>query len=138
MKIIIESIEDKLKTDILESTEDSSYDDIFAMLMSAMDGYARAWLKLVAENREKGILLEQYELFTAIFEKFLSNVFPEILPADFDLTSAAIVKAQDDIIADAEARGVTFEEALEEYRKKAELYIEEKKSKEKKNAGEMS
>lgn len=128
MKIIIESTDkQELQVTLDNINENESFDDIFAMLIQTLDGYAKKWLDIIAEDREQEVLLGQYESFCALFEKFLSNVFPEVLPADFALGDAAILKATDDIVAEAEKRGITFDEALKEYREKAEAYVKEKK-----------
>lgn len=129
MKIIIESNEkNELKVSISDVKEESNgFDDVFAMLMQTLDGYAQKWMGIIAADRDQEVLLEQYDVFCALFEKFLSNVFPEVLPADFALGDAAILKATDDIVADAAKRGITFDDALKEYREKAEAYVKEKK-----------
>ena len=57
----------------------------------------------------------------------LKNIFPGIDPAEFDLSDAAIVYAQDQIINKALDEGKTWEEVKNEYENLAVEYINARK-----------
>lgn len=65
-----------------------------------------------------------------VFGRCFFNIFPEYAPQEgneFDLCDAAIIKAQDDIIKEAEATGKTFQEVLQSYNEKAKEYVNARK-----------
>lgn len=65
-----------------------------------------------------------------VFGRCFFNIFPEFTPKEgeeFDLCDAAIIKAQDDIIKEAEATGITFQEVLQKYNEKAKEYVNARK-----------
>ena len=68
-----------------------------------------------------------YDVLDDGFSNFLSKVFPEIDVNEFNLSAAAIVYAQDQIIQKAEAEGKTYKEMLAEYEAVADKYIKEKR-----------
>ena len=76
------------------------------------------------DRYEISILIE--ELFGRCFYK----IFPEFAPKEgeeFNLIDAAIIKAQDDIINEAHKKGISFEEALQQYNDKAREYVNARK-----------
>ena len=68
-----------------------------------------------------------YDIVDDGFANLLKKVFPEIDVGEFDLTAAAVVYAQDQIIQKAEKEGKTYKEMLDEYEKVADKYIQEKR-----------
>ena len=68
-----------------------------------------------------------YEHYNAVFDLFLRNVFPEPPEGFFDISDAALMYAQDSLIEDIEKKGMTFEEALEGYEKRAKEYLNKRR-----------
>lgn len=106
-------------------------DDVIGMYMTGL----QSALKQVTEDEDhpmpEAIKEDLYIRLDAVFTALLDTVFPEYAHDDtFGLSEAAMIRAQDDIIKDAEEKGITFAEALEEYNNKAKEYVE--------NAREMS
>lgn len=111
-----------------EENEDVVFEKIINMLMIT---FSEATRKLIEQSQltetEREDLCFSLE---DVFEHLLyDDIFPEFRPRedDFDLCDAAIIKAQDDIISDAEKRGITFQEALAEYNEKAKEYVNVRK-----------
>lgn len=126
MKIEITQIDDKVNVQCFNGAaenEPMGYSEIVSLLISALDGATRTLLKECDEKDEEML----YDQLDGIFGAFLSKVFPNIKPDQFNLIDAAIVKAQDEIINDAFDRGISLEEALEEYQEKAIKYIEQRR-----------
>lgn len=119
--ITIERTEDNVT---LDCGEGMLYSEIFAMLMQSLEAVTRETVKDITDAEDREII---FDTIDAAFGRFLRNVFPDIDPHEFDLTDAAIVKAQDEIINDAHKRGITFEQALKEYEDKAKEYIDARK-----------
>lgn len=123
MKIFIEAT-DEGKITSLEITDGKCPLDTFiAVLFSAMDGATREVLKDASQEVHD----YTYEHFNAIFDLFLRNVFPEPPEGYFELSDAALLYAQDKLIADMEKKGITFKEALDNYEKKARNYMKYKR-----------
>ena len=123
MKIFIEAT-DEGKITSLEITDGKCPLDTFiAVLFSAMDGATREVLKDASQEVHD----YTYEHFNAIFDLFLRNVFPEPPEGYFELSDAALLYAQDKLIADMEKKGITFKEALDNYEKKARNYLKYKR-----------
>lgn len=133
MRIIIDQIEyGAVQVSFEESelaAEPVPYDELVAMLLGATQAITDSTL-----NRFKGTKEERkqfrnflYDSLDEVFTKFLEKMFPEINPNEFDLSSAAIVKAQDEIIEDAHKNGITYKQALKNYEKKASDYIKQRR-----------
>lgn len=119
--ITIERTEDNVT---LDCGEGMLYSEVFATLMQSLEAVTRETVKDITDAEDREII---FDTIDAAFGQFLRNVFPDIDPHEFDLTDAAIVKAQDEIINDAHKRGITFEQALKEYEDKAKEYIDARK-----------
>ncbi len=103
------------------------YDECLHMFLAAMDGITRKFLSTV-ESKDKWKFREGvYDQLDYLFDAFLTEVFPEIKPNEFDLTPAAIVYAQDKIIEEAEKKGITYKEAMKHYENIAQEYIKARK-----------
>ena len=84
-------------------------------------------IKKGLNNDEKEMLAMQME---ELFGRCFYKIFPEFMPEEgeeFNLCDAAIIKAQDDIIIEAEKKGITFQEALQHYNEKAREYVNARK-----------
>lgn len=122
MIISIETEKDIVKGIHFDSAEPVTYDDVLAILFCVLENLTADLIE--AEKMDDDAKLSLYEHFTAIFEKFLDRLFPDIAPAPFDLSDAAVLYAQDQIIKRAEKKGISFDEALKQYEDKAKAYVE--------------
>lgn len=119
--ITIERTEDNV---IIDCGEGMLFSETFSLLMQALEAVSREVVKDITDTEDRETI---FDAIDAAFGQFLRSVFPDIDPHEFDLTDAAIVKAQDEIINDAHKRGITFEQALKEYEDKAKEYIDARK-----------
>lgn len=103
-----------------------SFGDIYARFMVGLEGAVRTILKEVPVKDKKAFREHMYDVLDDGFGNFLTKVFPEINVGEFDLTAAAVVYAQDQIIQKAEAEGKTYQEMLDEYEAIADAYVKEK------------
>lgn len=107
--------------------KDPTFDEVFMRLMVALEGFTNQMLESVDVPDPKTFREHLYDMMDDSFGKFLRKCFPEINPAEFDLTAAAVVYAQDQIIQKAEKEGKTYDEMLDEYNEMANRYINEKR-----------
>lgn len=119
--ITIKRIEDTVNVGF---DEEMFYGDVFDLLMKSLETVTKEAVQRITEAKDRETL---FDAIDAAFNIFLREVFPDIDPHEFDLTDAAVVKAQDEIINDAYERGITFEQALQEYEDKAKEYIDARK-----------
>lgn len=95
-----------------------SLDGIIAFCMSFMESSCRDMIKANPDMAE-----DLYDSMDYLFYKFMERTFPDIQPREFDLTDAAVLYAQDQIIKRAEKKGITYDEALKQYEDKAKAYV---------------
>lgn len=130
MRIIISdvagSVEIKAEKQFFDN-EEPTFDEIYMRLMIAIEGFTNQMLKSVEVPDPKTFREHMYDMMDDSFGKLLKKVFPEINVGDFDLTAAAVVYAQDQIIQKAEKEGKSYEEMLDEYNEIANKYINEKR-----------
>lgn len=119
---IDDSVEIECNAGAVEN-EPMGYSEIVSLLFAALDGATTVLLKQ-CDEKQKGMLFDQLD---GVFDAFLRKVFPEFDSDEFTLIDAAIVKAQDEIINDAFDRGISLEDALEEYQNKALDYVKERR-----------
>ena len=111
--------------------EEITFDLVFSTLLSAIASYSK--LHLDAVNSEltpddmEAYENDLYDRMDSCFTHALKNIFPGIDPAEFDLSDAAIVYAQDQIINKALEEGKTWEEVKNEYENLAVEYINARK-----------
>ena len=101
--------------------------DAVAYCLSGIHGMCNTVLK----DAEEPEIQELHDYMTGVFSLFMERVFPG--RAEFGLSDAALIKAQDDIIKEAMKNGKSVEEAIAEYNKAADDYFKEQK-----NAGKLS
>ena len=107
--------------------EEPTFDEIFMRLMVAIEGFTKKMLSQVDVPDPQTFDEHMYDMMDDSFGKLLKKCFPTVDPGHFDLTAAAIVYAQDQIIEKAEAEGKTYDEMLDEYNELANKYINEKR-----------
>lgn len=132
MQLILTVGEDlALKANKTTPDEEITFDLIFSTLLSAIASYSKLHLEAVKSE----VTLEDleayendlYDRMDSCFTIALKNIFPGIDPAEFDLSDAAIVYAQDQIINKALDEGKTWEEVKNEYENLAVEYINARK-----------
>ena len=130
MKIIIETEGNSVMLGVenLEESEKGTLPDVIAPLMGGVEAMCFA----VLEDAEEAEIQELHDYMTGVFSLFMEKVFPG--RAEFGLSDAALIKAQDDIIKQAIADGKSIEDAVADYNKKADEYYAEVKA----HAGKMS
>lgn len=104
-------------------TEDANFEQIYQRLMVALEGITEEFLKTIEVSDKDKFRQNMYDILDGGFGQFLKKVFPEIKLGDFDLTAAAIVKAQDEIIREAAEQGISYEEMLDKYNELANEYV---------------
>lgn len=121
MKIIIttEGTEVLTETQPTNEGEQATLPDVAACFMSSLE----AMCSMVMDTAEEAEIQELHDYMTALFSLFMEKVFPG--RAEFGLSDAALIKAQDDILRDAISKGRPIEEAIEEYNKVADEYIQD-------------
>jgi hypothetical protein len=105
----------------------ASFRDVYSRLMVALEGAITTILNEADVPDKKAYREHMYDMIDDGFGNLLAKVFPEIDVNEFNLTAAAIVYAQDQIIQKAEAEGKTYQQMLDEYEKIADKYIAEKR-----------
>lgn len=111
----------------LTADETVSFREVYSRLMAALEGSITSILNEVEVPDKTAYREHMYDLLDDGFGNLLKKVFPEIDVGKFDLTAAAVVYAQDQIIQKAEKEGKTYEEMLDEYEAIADRYIAEKR-----------
>lgn len=105
----------------------ATFSDVYSRLMIALEGAITTILEEAPAVNKQAYREHMYDIIDDGFGNLLAKVFPEIKPDEFDLTAAAIVYAQDQIINKAEAEGKTYQEMLDEYEAIADKYVAEKR-----------
>lgn len=127
MRIIISDM-DKGAVDIhFDCPSEVTFQMVYERLMAALEGSVESFMREVKPENEEAFRSHMYDVLDASFGRFLSKVFPEIQVCEFNLSAAARVYAEDQIIQKAEAEGKTYQEMLDEYEAIADAYIAEKK-----------
>ena len=102
-------------------------DKALAMLLTAVDASVKQVLPQLDEEDKSAC----YDYVIGLLDRMLANLFPDYTAeSEFDMTDAAIVYAQDQIINEAFEKGITLEEALKLYEDKAQEYIAKRRAKE--------
>ena len=123
---IADNVEVRCEKQVFDK-EDATFDQVFMRLMVALESVTTHMLDNIEVPDPKAFREHMYDMIDDSFGKLLKKCFPEIDVSQFDLTAAAVVYAQDQIIQKAEAEGKTYEEMLDEYNDLANKYINEKR-----------
>ena len=111
----------------LAKEEDVTFKEVYARLMVALESIIEIILREAPVTDKTAYREHMYDIIDDGFANLLKKVFPEIDVGKFDLTAAAVVYAQDQIIQKAEKEGKTYEQMLDEYEAIADRYIQEKR-----------
>lgn len=100
--------------------------DIMTGMITGFTGIVGDYMaKNPPENEED--VADVYDALVYIFNACLSKLFPDIKPLAFELSDAGVLYAMDQIINEAHEKGITFDEAIAEYEKKAGEYVNARK-----------
>lgn len=100
------------------------FNDLVAVLFSIIQESTERFMAQFDQLEDPKAAKERlYDLFDGLFYRFMEDTFPDVQPRDFDLSDAAVLYAQDQIIKRAEKKGCTYEEALKWYEDKAKQHI---------------
>lgn len=129
MKFIITEESEQVLVEAIatEDNEKITLPDTVAFFMSGLHGMCAQMIQAADEAE----IQELHDYMTGVFSLFMERVFPG--RAEFGLSDAALIYAQDKIIEEAIKKGVPVEEAVAEYNAMADKYYKDLK-----NAGKMS
>lgn len=105
----------------------ASFGEVYSRLMCALEGAINTLLTETPVKDRKAFREHMYDIIDDGFGRLLEKTFPEIDVNEFNLSAAAIVYAQDQIIQKAEKEGKSYKEMLEEYEHLAGKYVAEKR-----------
>ncbi len=131
-RITIDVIDDQVRLQFgnAPDAEPMTAKDVEPMLMSAYEAVISRVLdeikRNVSEDQQEAVYRGTYEHLVLVFDAFLQKLFPNMNQTGFDFTDAALIYAQDQIIKEAEQKGISFEDAIKNYEKKAQEYIAER------------
>lgn len=125
MQIIITTDKEAVTSVEFKDVDEAvTYDTLVAILLSLLENFTVQFVNETKIEKEGEEYL--YDMLDTLFFKFMERTFPDIQPRDFDLSDAGLLYAQDKIIAEAEKKGISFDEALKKYEDKAKKYVKEK------------
>lgn len=107
--------------------QDVTFPEVYGRLMAALEGIVNTFIDSVPATDGQAFKEHLFNTLDGGFANFLYKVFPDIDPGEFDLSDAAIVYAQDQIINKAEAEGKSYKEMLQEYEALADAYVASKR-----------
>lgn len=108
--------------------ETVGFDQILSTMITSLDIYTNRLIDVSKDDSEaEAFRYSLYERVYSVFEAFLNRVFPKESANEFELSDAALVYAEDQIIQQAAEEGITYEEALIKYENKAKEYIDARK-----------
>ena len=129
MKIILKVDEASLEDIKIEDAAkgDVTYNNLLAINLSLMEAFTRHFMEEVRKEEPEADFTGLYDDLNTLFDMFLSRTFPEVKPLAMDLSDAAILYAQDKIVEIAEKKGITYEEAMEKFEKRAKEHIRQRR-----------
>ncbi len=123
MKIIINTVEDRVDDLKFENAAEgeATYEFLTAVLFCIAENLTLQVKEDIGDDPEQ--LDQMYDYLAGVCDQLLTRTFPDIQPAGFGLSDAAVLYAEDQIIKRAAKKRITFEEALAEYEQKARDYV---------------
>lgn len=119
MRIIIEADPEKVTGIAIEEAEEgqATYENLTAILFCIIENYTKQVLEAAPDDHDA-----IWDYVAGACDNLCIRLFPA--PENgFELSDAAIIYAEDQIIKRAEKKGISFEEALAQYEKKAQEYV---------------
>ncbi len=122
MKIIIDVDSERVKNIAIEEVDEgqATYENLTAILFCIIENYTKQVLEAAPDDLDA-----IWDYIAGACDNLCIRCFPAP-ERGFELSDAAILYAEDQIIKRAEKKGITFEEALAQYEKKAQKYVAEK------------
>ena len=122
MRIIIEADIDKVTSIAIEEAEEgqATYENLTAILFCIIENFTKQVL-----DEHPDDMNEIWDYVAGACDRLCIKLFPEP-DSKFELSDAAIIYAEDQIIKRAEKKGISFEEALAQYEEKAQKYVAER------------
>lgn len=99
--------------------------DIVSGMLTALAGTIKDYMKKHEPSEED--IADVHDNMVHLFNRVLNDVFPTVTPLGFELSDAGVLYAMDMIIHEAYEKGLTFDEAIAEYEKKAQEYVNVRK-----------
>ena len=131
MRIIISDLSEGEVNIAFEKTladeSGANFQAVYERLMVALESVITEVLDKAPATDKKAFREHFYDILDDGFGRLLQKVFPEIDVNEFNLSAAAVVYAQDQIIQKAAEEGKTYHEMLDEYEAIADKYIQEKR-----------
>lgn len=129
MKIILKVDEASLEDIKIEDAAkgDVTYNNLLAINLSLMEAFTRHFMEEVLKDNPDMDFTGLYDDLNTLFDAFLQRTFPEIKPLAMDLSDAALLYAQDKIVEIAEKKGLTYEEAMEKFERRAKEHIRQRR-----------
>lgn len=129
MKIILKVDEASLEDIKIEEAAkgDVTYNHLLAINLALMEAFTRHFMEEVLKDNPDMDFTGLYDDLNTLFDAFLQRTFPEIKPLAMDLSDAALLYAQDKIVELAEKKGLTYEEAMEKFEKRAKEHIRQRR-----------
>lgn len=129
MKIILKVDEASLEDIKIEDAAkgDVTYNNLLAINLSLMEAFTRHFMEEVRKEEPEADFTGLYDDLNTLFDMFLTRTFPEVKPLSMDLSDAALLYAQDKIVEIAEKKGITYEEAMEKFEKRAKEHIRQRR-----------
>lgn len=122
MKLIIEADHDRVTSVNVEGAEDgqTSFENVMAIIFCVVENITKSIIESNPDDRDA-----IWDYVSGACDQLCYRCFPET-DTGFELSDAAILYAEDQIIKRAEKKGISYEEALAEYEKKAQKYVAER------------
>ena len=105
--------------------EKISLGDIISGMLTALAGTIKDYMKKHEPSEDD--IADVHDNMVHLFNCVLNDVFPTVKPLGFELSDAGVLYAMDMIVNDTYEKGMTFDEALAEYEKKAQEYVNVRK-----------
>lgn len=115
------------KVEFFDVKDKVTYDDLVSIFLLLLESITKQFVSETKIGKEGKEYL--YDMLDTLFYTFMKRTFPDVQPRDFDLTDAALIFAQDQIIEQADKDGISFQQAVKKYETKARKYVKQKGSK---------
>lgn len=115
------------KMDFEDVKDKVTYDDLVSIFLLLLESITTQFISETEVGQEGKEYL--YDMLDTLFYTFMQRTFPTVQPREFDLTDAALIFAQDQIIELADKEGISFQQAVKKYETKARKYVKQKGNK---------
>ena len=121
MKFIIETDHDRVTNVNIEDADgQATFENVMAIIFCVVENIIKNTVDANPDDYN-----EIWDYVSGACDQLCLRCFPES-EGSFDLSDAAILYAEDQIIKRAEKKGISYEEALAQYEKRAQEYVAKK------------